>query len=696
MSDQTDLIKKCGCAIRDGAGNLAERAMQAITFETNRIGKYGYEALPDREQFMESMIPKRASNTKEGESPRTLLRYRMGLANHDLAVSDFFAAGDASVTMAVNTPNGIQNITTRAKNVGSAGCDNRSVKMIGGFDTYGKTTVMLPDLETECNCILDFYRADNFAAYLAELRSAMPREAMLMKDHALFRQTLALAGNVTAEAGNNAPNFTAGRFPYIPVSGPQINTFKALHQHLTLAGHRGPLTIPISVTALQSMMIHYYTQFGIAMQVNAWAQGQFPLGQDGTYLHEGYLRFQIVDMPVVGYFKEVAANRVEFFPLSNRSWRAGTGAGVTYDGNTNYLDTEVVIGGVTYELYEVVPVFGRFQGQYAPFYQEGVAMDGTTEKARLNSAMWNGTQVRTIGGAFIPDNSKEMKWYHSLSQAYTLGTEYPEVASFVAWKRQYFTFSANMIGLTKDKLTASSSTIVVNGGRQGNATSAQDVAAGLDPTHPAPDAYSGPCTTGSNTNGKIRAMCAAVVDESASTITITAERIDGDNGIASVAYAVDDGTGIAGTDYTDTSGTLSWAAGEYGVKSFTITIPATARHGKTFSVAWSSFTGASNVSSGCTTTSITIKRNPKNYRLGNGLAGQLLKITADGGDWLTGGYDGPDDAQQLETDINALLNGDGVAEVTWGTDWNIEIVGTHIVFTSASDDDPSTVNFSTF
>ena len=102
------------------------------------------------------------------------------------------------------------------------------------------------------------------------------------------------------------------------------------------------------------------------------------------------------------------------------------------------------------------------------------------------------------------------------------------------------------------------------------------------------------------------------------------------------------------------------------------------------------------MSSGCTTTSITIKRNPKNYRLGNGLAGALLKITADGGDWLTGNFDGPEDAQALETAINDLLNGDGVAEVTWGTDWNIEIVGTHTVFTSASDDDPSTVNFATF
>ncbi len=696
MANNQSSVANCGCVIKDVNGNVSERVMNALVFETNRIQKYGYESLMGFEHLIDSEIPKRAVSPGEGESPRTLLRYRMGLANDDYATSDFFATGDASITMAVNTPTGVQNITTRGNNLGSAGCDNRSVTLVGGFDTYGKSTVMLPDIQTECFCIVDFYRKENFAAVLAALRESMPREAMRMRERAMFRQALALAGNVTAEAGNNAPNFAAGRFPYLPVGGPQINTFKRLHQRLSLYGHRGPLTIPISATALQSMMVHYYQQFGIGMQVNAWAQGQFPLGPDGTYTHEGILRFKIIDMPVVGYFKEVANNRVEFFPYWDRVFRAGTGSGVTYDANADYLETTAVINGVEYELYEVVPVFGRFEGSKAPLYQEGIGMTGGTDKASLQAAMWNGTQVRTIGGAFIPNNEKEMKWYHQLSQAYTLGAEYPEVASFVAWKRQSYTYSLNVVGISPDKLAVSSQTIAINPGKQGNATSQQDINAGLDPTHPAPDAYVGGCTTGSNTNGKIRAMCAAVVDEGAGTITITAERIDGDNGDASVAYAVDDGTGIAGTDYTDTSGTLSWAAGEYGVKSFTITIPATARHGKTFSVGWSSFTGASNVSSGCTTTSITIKRNPKNYRLGNGLVGALLKITADGGDWLTGNFDGPQDAQALETAINDLLNGDGVAEVTWGTDWNIEIVGTHTVFTSASDDDPSTVNCATF
>lgn len=697
MSLESNWAKKCGCNLRDASGNLMTRSMAALAYETNRIQSFGYETLPERDTLLDGMIPKRAVNVGEGESPRSIVRFRFGLPNHDYATSEFFTSGASTENVIVDGPLGRQIISTSVKNNGSAGCDNRSVKMLAGRDEFGKTTVMLPDIETECSCILDYARVEQFGPYLAGLRESMPMEAALMKEHALFRQTLALSKNVTVEGGNNAPTFTPGRFPYLPSGGPQVNTFKAIHQHLTLQGHSGKLKVPISATALQSMMIAYYQQFGIGMQVNQWAQGQFPLDSNNVYTHEGLIDFQVIDLPVVGYFKEVATNRVEFFPLSTRSWRAGTGGGITYDGNTSYLDTEVVIDGSTYPLFEVVPIHGSFRGSKAPFYQEGVGMAGSTEKAALKAAMWSGTQVRNIGGAFIPNNEKEQKWFTQLSQAYTLGSDYPEMGSFIAWRRQYYTFSENLIGLTVDKLAASSSTIAINGGRQGLATSSADVTAALDPTQPGPDAYTGGCGESANSAGKIRAACALVVDEDASTITVTAERIDGDNGIASVAYAVNDGTGVASTDYTDTSGTLTWAAGVYGVKSFTITIPATARHGKTFSVAWSSFTGASNVTNGCTTTNITIKRNAKNYRLADGLNGEISAIVADGGDWLTGTFAGDaDGAQALETAINALLAGDGVAEVTFGTDWNIEIVGTHVLFDSAEDDGPDSKDFSTF
>ena len=308
--------------------------------------------------------------------------------------------------------------------------------------------------------------------------------------------------------------------------------------------------------------------------------------------------------------------------------------------------------------------------------------------------MWNGTQVRTIGGAFIPDNSKEMKWYHSLSQAYTLGTEYPEVASFVAWKRQYFTFSANVD--QPDQRQADR--VLVHDRRQRRSSGECDQRSGR---HRRPrsdasgaDAYSGPCTTGSNTNGKIRAMCAAVVDESASTITITAERIDGDNGAPRLPTPSTTERALRAPTTPTHRGLCPGSPENTGSRASPLRSRprlATARRS-----AWRGFLHW------CVQRHQRLHDDQHHHQSGirRTTASEtawlaLLTITADGGDWLTGNFDGRR-MQALETAINDLLNGDGVAEVTWGTDWNIEIVGTHTVFTSASDDDPSTVNFATF
>lgn len=54
--------------------------------------------------------------------------------------------------------------------------------------------------------------------------------------------------------------------------------------------------------------------------------------------------------------------------------------------------------------------------------------------------------------------------------------------------------------------------------------------------------------------------------------TITVRRNGGDDGAASVAYATTNGTATAGSDYTSRSGTLNWADGDDGNKTFTVPI----------------------------------------------------------------------------------------------------------------------------
>lgn len=62
------------------------------------------------------------------------------------------------------------------------------------------------------------------------------------------------------------------------------------------------------------------------------------------------------------------------------------------------------------------------------------------------------------------------------------------------------------------------------------------------------------------------------VDEDAGSVTVTVERIAGTSGAVSVDYATADGTALAGSDYVATTGTLSWADGEGGSKSFNVSI----------------------------------------------------------------------------------------------------------------------------
>ena len=65
----------------------------------------------------------------------------------------------------------------------------------------------------------------------------------------------------------------------------------------------------------------------------------------------------------------------------------------------------------------------------------------------------------------------------------------------------------------------------------------------------------------------------SVIEDTAGSVTITAQRIEGSGGQFDVPYASSDGTAtIADNDYTAASGTLSWLDGETGNKTFTVAV----------------------------------------------------------------------------------------------------------------------------
>jgi hypothetical protein len=83
------------------------------------------------------------------------------------------------------------------------------------------------------------------------------------------------------------------------------------------------------------------------------------------------------------------------------------------------------------------------------------------------------------------------------------------------------------------------------------------------------------------------------VAESGGIVTITATRTGGSSGAVGISYATSNGTATSGSDYTATSGMLSWANGDTANKTFTVRISNDSidEANETFTVTLSSPTG---------------------------------------------------------------------------------------------------------
>ena len=93
----------------------------------------------------------------------------------------------------------------------------------------------------------------------------------------------------------------------------------------------------------------------------------------------------------------------------------------------------------------------------------------------------------------------------------------------------------------------------------------------------------------------------------ASIATITATRSGGSTGAVSVQYATANGTATSGSDYTATSGTLTWAAGDTADKTFTVTITGdtTVEADETVLLSLSNATGGATLGTANATLTIT-------------------------------------------------------------------------------------------
>jgi len=130
------------------------------------------------------------------------------------------------------------------------------------------------------------------------------------------------------------------------------------------------------------------------------------------------------------------------------------------------------------------------------------------------------------------------------------------------------------------------------------------------------------------------------VNESGGSATINVTRTSGSDGAVTLSYATTDGTATAGSDYTTATGTLTWAAGDNGTKSFTVPVTndTIAEGNETVNLALSAPTGGASLGTPSSAV-LTIVDNPiDGWRFANfganantpSIAGDLANPSGDG------------------------------------------------------------------
>ncbi len=134
-------------------------------------------------------------------------------------------------------------------------------------------------------------------------------------------------------------------------------------------------------------------------------------------------------------------------------------------------------------------------------------------------------------------------------------------------------------------------------------------------------------------NGQINlGTTSSSVNEANTTVSINVARINGSDGEISIDFATQDGSAIAGSDYTATSGTLTWADGDAADKTINVSIldDSAQESSENFTVVLTNPTGGSNLNNSTYTVTINTSDQPTTTPEpdnGGGGGGPIMPLT---------------------------------------------------------------------
>lgn len=445
-------------------------------------------------------------------------------------------------------------------------------------------------------CIMDLLEKEAFKPMLAQLWRDLPRYAKEDFGRQLLRDVIEFSYYKFSIAEGFPMSVQQPYFPTVPTGGPSIGFLRKIENLLMAQGWskgsgtpvingRPSLQVQMSREAIEWAIVQRKTELGLDSNTTIYAD-------DGTFgktqIYEG-IQFIEAELPTRGFLREVGANVFEFVEVDPTSIVPAESEGFWPIPNPDFYQSWVVDGGVRYRMCEI----GYIIHPNALERQSLGAIPSVPGKTFTRNFDF---EVESIPDYELADRgcNKDMFWFgYRMLHAYAPLPKQPELMTafiYLAPTTRYTITDpwADLgIALSKPLTLAPMNPPLENDcvpciGATGDGN--------RDATVPT-------CTDlfPANGTGVLRQRAVSyAVEESVGNLTIVVDRVGGDAGVATVAYTTVAGTALAGVNYTTTAGTLTWADGVSGAKSFLIPILVRAGNdaGRQFTVTLSAPTGA--------------------------------------------------------------------------------------------------------
>jgi hypothetical protein len=578
MASITDCIKAAKTAIAKESGNIArltERNLQAVDTD-----------------YMLKQVRETEYDPTHGENPN-YIRYDFSRPA-DVSYIPMLATGVEAGTIPDTAPGHVGDpIDVTLDKEGRVTIPAETI--YGGFNAYGRC-LGAKAYETNPVSILQLLEKKAWQPYWMGLRRRLPQFGKESFVRDLKRQVVRLAKrNYTIASGLPFSSSTGG-FAGVPTGGLDMAALFRIADKLRREGWNDGAGTPIisgqpgieiycGRNAAEFAIFQYKAKMGLSIKTHIWEDD----GRIGMSTAYGDIIFVVDHTPTRGYITQHGATDFQFNEILPTKRVAANQAGVVDDTNDDYEAGVVTVGGVNYQVIELAFYIHR----KAMERQAMAPLPQLPDGKKFNKNFFN-FFVRPLEPWEFSNaatcNKDGFLMALRMTHMYAPFTENPELMGsicFLASPPQ-----VNPVAPATDVAPNLTNTLEL----APLTPPGKDPCVACDLSEPDRNPTTPTCsnlfpTDGTGTINLV--VTAYAADPNTGGVDIVVERAGGNTGAATVDYATADGTATQPTNYTQTTGTLSWADGEFGNKKITVPLnEVAADNGKAFTLVLSNVTGA--------------------------------------------------------------------------------------------------------